>query len=154
MKSTKTNDPNDYRPISLLPAISELFEKFIQSRLMMFIRKHKLLNPCQYFFRGNYSCSHALMVLTEFMRDTCDRKKNGNACLIDLKKAFDTINHKRLLSKLDSLGFRGTLNHLLESYLTDRKQFVEINKKVNNFEHLLWCSARICSGSTFVFAVF
>ena len=152
--STKTNVPNDYRPISLLPAISKLFEKLIQSRLMMFIKKHRLLNPCQYGFRANHSCCHALMVLTEFTRDTCDKKKYGKACFIDLKKAFDTINQKRLLCKCDSLGFRGTINRLLESYLTDRKQFVEINKKINNFQHLLRCSARICSRSTFVFAVY
>ncbi len=75
VKSTKTNDANDYRPISLLPAISKLFEKLFQSRLMKFIKKHRLLNPCQYGFRANNPCcSHALIVLTEFMSDTYDTK--------------------------------------------------------------------------------
>ncbi len=62
------------------------------------------------------------------MRETYDKRKYENACFIHLQKAFDTISHKKI-EKLENFGFRGTINHLLESYLTDRKQYVEINKK-------------------------
>ncbi len=67
------------------------------------------------------------MTLSEFMRDTIDQRKVGNACLIDLKKAFDTVNHVILLQKLSCYGFRGTMLGILESYLEDRFQYVEVN---------------------------
>ena len=82
----------------------------------------------QFGFRPKHSTVDAIAELTERIRLMLDRKSSVPlTSYLDLKKAFDTVNHKRLLSKLDSYGIRGPLLRLFKSYLSDRKQLVQIN---------------------------
>ena len=78
-------------------------------------------------FRQNFSTTHALINLTENIRQALDEGKIGCGTFVDLQKAFDTVEHEVLLSKLDHYGVRGLTNNWFKSYLTGRKQYVSIN---------------------------
>ena len=92
--------------------------------MLVFINKNYILKLDQFGFREKHSCIHAILRVTEFMRKTVETKNMGSALFIDLRKAFDTINHCILLEKLCAYGFRGKFNKLILSYLTIRQKFV------------------------------
>ena len=97
--------------------------------MMKFCQTNKLLNPVQYGFRNKMSCTDAIGAITDYIRDVIDRKLTGQACFIDLQKAFDTIDHKILLKKMEKLGLRGNINELIGKYLTDRCQYVSTSRE-------------------------
>ena len=120
-------DKNNYRPISVLPIFSKLFEKLMYQRLYNYLEHHEILYPLQFGFREKCSTSHALISISELIRNSIDNKEFGCGIFIDLKKAFDTVNHSLLLKKLDHYGIRGNVNNWFQSYLSQREQFVTIN---------------------------
>ena len=113
--------PSNYRPISLLPIFSKIFEKLMYRRLYRFLEIHKVLYSLQFGFQENHLIDHALVSLTEAVRNTLDNKRFGCGIFIDLQKAFDTVNHRILLSKLEHYGVRGCALNWFRSYLSDRK---------------------------------
>ena len=121
-----SQDVNNYRPISLLSNIDKIFEKLIKSRLVAFLDDNKIIFKCQFGFRNKYSTTHALINLTELIRSNIDKGLYSCGVFIDLQKAFDTVDHEILLSKLHHYGVRGISNQWFRSYLTNRKQFVSI----------------------------
>ena len=130
-ESGKQTEPNSFRPISLLSTFSKIFEKIIHIRMIKFISNCKLLVPEQFGFRRRYSCVHAITSAIEIMRHCIDDlKKSGLEGFVDLIKAFDTIDHSILLTKLDLYGFRGITNIFLQSYLTNCKQYVSFCGKL------------------------
>ena len=124
--------PSNYRPISLLPIFSKIFEKLMYRRLFRFLEVHNVLYSLQFGFQENHSIDHALVSLTEAIRNTLDNKRFGCGIFIDLQKAFDTVNHKILLSKLEHYGVRGCALEWFRSYLSDRKQYVTVNGSNSN----------------------
>ena len=123
-KSGIKNVFNNYRPVSLLPQFSKILEKIFNSRLDTFLERCDILNEAQFGFRAKYNTTHALMKLMTGISDSIDQKKSTIGIFIDLKKAFDTVNHKILREKLDKYGIRGVANSWIKSYLDNRKQFV------------------------------
>ena len=117
---------NNYRPISILSSASKILEKLVHKRLTKFFDKHCILCPTQYGFRKNVSAEHALIDVITTSFDKINENQHSALLFLDLKKAFDTVNHDILLAKLDHYGIRGPAHDLLVSYLTDRKQFVEV----------------------------
>ena len=89
--------PN-HRPISLLPVFSKKFEKIIFKRLYSFVVCNKVLYPLQFGFQENHSIDHALISMTETIRNSLGNKNYGCGVLINLQKAFDNVNHKILFS--------------------------------------------------------
>lgn len=127
----KSGDPcslDNYRPISTLSIFSKVFEKLIVDRLLNFFGRHNLLYKFQYGFRQTCSTATALTELVDYIVSKVDNKKIVGALFIDLKKAFDTLNHGILLDKLNYCGIRGVANNLVESYLSGRSQYVTINE--------------------------
>ena len=124
--------PSNYRPITLLPIFSKIFEKVMYKRLHRFLEIHKVLYSLQFGFQENHSIDHALVSLTEAVRSTLDNKRLGCGIFIDLQKAFDTVNHRILLSKLEHYGIRGCALEWFRSYLSDRKQYVSVNGSNSN----------------------
>ena len=98
---------SNYRPISLLLISSKIFKKLVYKRLYSFVTCNKIIYPLQFGFQENHLIDHALISMTETIRRSLDNKKNGCAVFIDLQKAFDTVNHKVLLAKLEHYGIRG-----------------------------------------------
>ena len=126
-KAGEKNLFTNYRPVSLLPQFSKILEKLFCKRLVDFIENNAILSKSQYGFRQKHSTSFAIMELVEEITSATDSKKSTIGVFIDLKKAFDTINHSILLKKLNHYGIRGISNDWLNSYMRDRHQFVNYN---------------------------
>ena len=125
MKDSKL-DFSNYSAISLLSNIEKILERLMHNRMNKFFSYNNLIYSSQFSFRQKYSTVHALISLTENIR----KKLEGNiGCdiFVDLQKAFDTVEHDILLSKLEHYGIRGLANEWFKSYLSNRKQYVSIN---------------------------
>ena len=99
-------------------------EKVIHERLYSFMVSQNLMNPCQFGFRKGHSTSHALNYSINHIQEALKKKKHVLGIFIDLSKAFDIIDHKTLLHKLNHYGIRGNANMLLDSYLSNRLQYI------------------------------
>ena len=121
-KAGEKNLFTNHRPVSLLSQFSKILEKLFSKRLDKYIDKFSLLNDSQYGFRSGKSTALALMELT------MDEKMYTLGVFIDLKKAFDTIDHKLLIQTLQHFGIRGEPNMWLSSYLSDRSQFGNLDE--------------------------
>ena len=130
-------DVNNYRPISLLSNIDKIFEKLVYVRLSSFLEVHNVLSNRQFGFRKNYSTKLALISLTEEIRRSLDEGNFSCGVFIDLQKAFDTVEHKILLRKLELYGVRGIANKWFQSYLSDRIQYVSYSGAASNKRRIL-----------------
>ena len=101
------------------------------NRVEKFIKENDIIYNKQFGFRKQYSTNHALLSIIEEIRTNLDNKKYSCGVFVDLEKAFDTVNHKILLSKLDYYGIKGTPNNWLSSYLTNCTQSVTLNGVVS-----------------------
>ena len=117
----------NYRPISLLSNINKIFEKLMHKRLYKFLEDQLLIITKQFGFRQGHSTIHALIDLTEDIRRALDENNFAIGIFVDLQKAFDTVDHKILLKKLEYYGVRGIANEWFKSYLSGRKQYVSIS---------------------------
>lgn len=128
-KSGNKTNPSNYRPISSLPFLSKIFETCFKNRLLSFLEKNEIITQSQYGFLRGKNTSDALIDLTEFIYKNLNEKKHSLSVLVDLRKAFDTVNHKILLGKLERCGVRGLGLDWCRSYLSNRVQYVAINGK-------------------------
>ena len=136
-KEGSKEDALNYRPISILCSLSKVFERIVYNRLYDYFNEFKLLYRNQFGFRPKHNTIDALAEFIEKAR-WADNSKSLNCCIfIDLKKAFDTIDHKILLKKLTRYGVNGTANDLLRSYLTNRHQFVQIENEKSDMLQIL-----------------
>ena len=117
---------SNYRPISLLSNLNKVLEKLVFSRVYKFLEDHKCIYNLQFGFRSKHSINHALIDITESIRQTLDNKGIACGVFVDLQKAFDTVNHTILAHKLNHYGIRGVANDWFSSYLSNRSQFVSI----------------------------
>ena len=116
----------NYRPISLLPVISKIFEKVVFHQLYEYFETNNLFNPNQYGFRKNYSTELALLHFTDKIINELDKSNTPLALFLDLSKAFDTLNFKILLDKLTYYGISTKCLTWFNSYLANRKQYVQM----------------------------
>ncbi len=121
--------PDNYRPISLLPNFSKVLEKVMSNRLTLFLESNNLLCNEQFGFRKGHSTLHPLVHFLNHVAEAKNANKYTISIFCDLKKAFDTVNHKILLKKLSNIGVRGVELEWFADYLSNRKQFVHINGK-------------------------
>ena len=131
-KKNEKDQMTNYRPISLLPAISKILEKLIHKRLYSFLTSQHIISDRQYGFRPKLSTSDALCT---FLSDTYTHLNSQHfttAAFLDLSKAFDTIKHSILFHKLHNYGIRGASLNLIKSYLTNRTQYCVISNIHSN----------------------
>ena len=118
---------DNYRPISLLNCFSKNFERLIHKQVISFLHKHALLYQYQFGFRENHSTTTALIEIIDGIKNDIDKGDFVVGTYLDLKKAFDTVNHSILFEKLEHYGIRGLPLQLFQSYLSSRKQYVSYN---------------------------
>ena len=111
----------------MLSNIEKILEKLMYKRLYTFLDNKNIIYDLQFGFRQQYSTSHALINITENIRKALDDGNIGCGVFVDLQKAFDTVDHKILLAKLNHYGIRGVSNDWFKSYLSNRHQYVSIN---------------------------
>ena len=120
-KSGEIDNIENYRPISVLPAISKIFEKVIYNRLFTFLEKNQILHENQYGFRPNRSTIDAIIHFSETIQESMDNNQYSLGLFFDLSKAFDTLDHHILKQKLEWYGIRGCALQWLSNYLSSRK---------------------------------
>ncbi len=120
-------DPGNYRPISILSVASNFFERIVYNQMNEYLTKSSLIYMFQSGFRKSHSTDNSLLYLTDFIRRQIDEGKMCGMVLLDLQKAFDTVNHSILLDKLSVMGFSSKVITWFNSYLSERVQRVEID---------------------------
>ena len=130
---------NNYRPVSLLPICSKIFEKFIFDSIFNFMIQNNLLNSCQSGFRPNDSCINQLISITHNIYRAFDANPSleVRGVFLDLSKAFDKVWHEGLLYKIKNNGINGNALQLIESFLHNRRQRVVLNGQSSS-----WLSIR------------
>ena len=126
-KSGSTDDADNCRPITTLPALSKIFERLTLNRMDKFIVMHSLHSPSQFGFCHGKGTTHAIIKLLSHATSTFHKKIYCVSFFLDLHKAFDTTSHRMLLQKLCHYGFRGQYNEYLKFYFQNRKQYVYLN---------------------------
>ena len=117
----------NYRPISILTAISKVFEKVMNLQLTAYLNVNGKFTPNQYGFRKNHSTELAAIEFVDRVSQSMIKDENPFSIFIDLSKAFDTLDHKILLHKLEHLGIKGNKLEWFKNYLTGRFQYVDID---------------------------
>jgi len=123
-KKDDTDVCSNYRPISILPVFSKIFEKAVGQRLTAHFERSSVISPNQHGYMAKRSTATALVQLISSINSALDDKQKALLMACDLSKAFDTIQHDVLLEKLQHYGIRGSMQRLIKSYLTERTQMV------------------------------
>ena len=126
-KKGQKDSMNNYRPISLLPSLSKILERLVYTRTFKFINNCNVLFDSQFGFRKKHTTTHALLTFIDKVAHAIDDVSHTVGVFLDFSKAFDTINHNILLYKLCHYGIRGIALEWFRDYLSNRKQFVNIN---------------------------
>lgn len=135
-KGGDANLVSNYRPISLLSVFSKILEKCVKARVLSYLNKINFISQHQYGFREGLSTENALMELLTSTYNNLNEGRVVNCLFIDVKKAFDTVDHNLLITKLSSIGIRGVTNRWFRSYLEDRIQICNINGNLSSIEHV------------------
>ena len=133
-KGDSTNKEN-YRPISILPSISKIFERIMFQQISSYVSS--ILSPYLCGFRKGYNAQHALLRLKNMMNICLDKREKIGLFMMDLSKAFDCIPHDLLIAKLHAYNFDKSCLKLIFSYLKERKQRVKINSEFSTWKEIL-----------------
>ena len=135
-KSTQTLLKKDQRPVSLLPIVSKLFERKMYDEIFAYVEK--FLSPYLFGYRKNHSTEQCLIIMIEAWKKALDSRHAAGAVLTDLSKAFDCLNHKLLIAKLNAYGFHKDALKFIYSYLVDRKQRTKVNNSYSSWQEVLY----------------
>jgi hypothetical protein len=117
---------NNYRPISLLPVLSKVFEKVLNNQITSHLNEHKIIDENQYGFRSGHSTEDCVARFVDKIEKELITKKHVVSIYIDVSKAFDSCDHKILIDKLKKIGIRGKSLEIMKKYLKDRPQEIWI----------------------------
>lgn len=118
---------SNYRPVSVLPVFSKLFERVVNDRIINYFEKYNLMYEHQYGFRKRHSTDLAITTVVDYILTALNNNKVVCGVYMDLSKAFDTLNFDVLLKKLKYYGINGPAYKWIQNYLTNRKQVVKVN---------------------------
>ena len=138
-KSGDRTNTDNYRPISILNIISKVFERVVFDQLSDYLEDNHLLTDFQYGFRRKRSTRDAVTILTDHIKHNMDKSKVTGALYMDLRKAFDTVNHSCLLHKLPYNGILNTEIEWISNYLFKRSQIVFLDGVFSSREYVSHC---------------
>ena len=136
-KKDSTEDIANYRPISILPVMSKIFERSGTNQMASFLEANGLINPNQHAYRAGHSTTTCLAEVTDYLYQLHDQKKCSGVASLDLSKAYDSISHTLLLHKLSKMGFSEFSLMWIKSYLENRKQIIKFNKYTSTEETVM-----------------
>ena len=135
----------NYRPISLTCILSKVLEHIMASQIVKHMNEHSLLYDLQHGFREKRSCETQLTMLVEDLARGASRGKQTDLILLDFSKAFDKVNHSKLIWKLHQYGIRSNVLHWVQAFLSNRSQSVIVRGEIGCGASLLWCTPGLCS---------
>jgi hypothetical protein len=127
-KKGERTDIKNYRPIAQLSVFSKIFERIYYDSIYTFLEKYNVFTNEQYGFRRNRNTQKAIYNMLDLIGSSIDKRQHVCAIFMDLTSAFDHVDHKILLEKLYAYGIRGTTHKLVESYLSNRKQYTKVSR--------------------------
>ena len=131
-------DPGNYRPISILPLLGKCIEYFVNQDLLNYINENSILNERQFGFRKDNSTMYLMLELFDKIYSSKESGKMPAILFLDIKKAFDSVNHKILLKKLEHYGIKGNVLKWFENYLSCRYQSTRLGTKISIALLILW----------------
>ena len=135
-KGVSSVDISNFRPVSVLPVVSKVFERLLHQQLYDYLQKHTILHPAQSGCRPQHTTQDVLVSMVDNWRKALDDNKLVGAVMVDLSKAFDMINHSILLRKMDSYGVRGKELRWFQDYLTGRRQRVCVGDEKSEWTNI------------------
>ena len=130
-------DPSNYRPISILPILGKAIEFFVNSQLTQYLDDRGLISKHQYGFRKDHSTTYLMLDLFDEIYTSKSQNKRPAIVFLDIKKAFDTVNHNILIEKLKHYGVDGLALNWFKSFLSDRMQKTKIGCKVSQLNRII-----------------
>lgn len=128
-KVQKPKKASEYRPINILPIYEKVLELIVKEQLEIYLESNNIITEHQSGFRKQHSCETAIQSVIDDWKVSISRGEIVGVIFLDLKRAFETVERKRLLRKLYKYGIRGTVLEWLRSYLNNRSQQVRFNNK-------------------------
>ena len=135
-KTGDKEDLNNYRPISIIPTVARIFERLIYNQIYSYLSVNNLLSTKQYGFRTLHSTALALSESTNHWLLNMGNGKMNSVIFLDIKKAFDTVNHDILLDKMSFYGIKGGELDFFKSYLSNRDQCCNVNGSMSGFKQI------------------
>ena len=132
-KSGNKDDPNNYRPISILPFIGKIIEYFVSQQITDYMEENRLFTRHQFGFRKNHSTTYLMFDLFDEIYKSKSKSFKPGIIFLDIKKAFDTVNHEILIKKLMYYGIGGTALTWFKNFLSDRYQCTRLCGKLSSF---------------------
>ena len=134
-KEKERTEKKNYRPVSILPILSKLYERNMNDQILSYMDKY--LSPYLFGYRKGYGTQHCLLVMIETWRKALDEGRIGGAILTDLSKAFDCLSHDLLIAKLEAYGFGKSALRFIYDYLKNRMQRTKVNGSYSSWKELL-----------------
>ena len=131
-KSGEKSEVSNYRPISVLPAISKVLEKLMNSRLLNYMNEFDILSSSQFGFRRGKSTEDAVTALSSLVSEHIDAGRRCLSVFLDIKKAFNSVSIPLLTYKLQKIGIRGVALDLFCDYLKNREQVVKVEQCISD----------------------
>jgi hypothetical protein len=130
-KTGESNKLSNYRPISVLPYFSKYFEKIMHMKLTNYLESKRTITNSQYGFRTGHSTFMALLEMHKKIAEAIDNNFFSIGIFFDLSKAFDTVDHKILIGKLEHFGVRGIALAWFCDYLHNRRKYVSYDNHLS-----------------------
>ena len=137
-KTEQSITPDQFRPVTVLPILSKIFERLMARQIINYIEQNQIYKQTMSGFRKRHSTETILMKIRNDITGAMNKGEVTLAAFLDYSKAFDTVDYKILLTKLRRIGFSNKAAMLMLSYLSDRRQFVEIDDKKSDFGTVLF----------------
>lgn len=135
-KGGSHDDPSNYRPISVVPIVAKILEKIVSNELSSYLEENHLLHPHQGAFRCGKSTSDILLLAVDRIVNLLDCGKVVCAAFLDLRKAYDSLDHCTLLQRIGELGVTNSVLRWFQNYLSDRTHRVKLGDRFSNWKQM------------------